>query len=288
MIKATKIAQAMISMLIVGSFYLGFVPALMLEAHFKSTVPPIVADEFESLTVILDPSVFQDTESLDSEKANDINPQPSISSVSTAQSRKIPAKEKSKVKQPNEEIQPKTASRQQQRTELKAQANEQTEKQLVAKKQGGSIHRILAKAMQKRRSEADKKPSKKRVSKSSNKCKTKQKLFKKTGSNRYQLSKKTFMSYARDWVKASKLASLAWKINRSGEVIGVKVKGLRCQSPLQTSGVRRGDIITHIAGISVINNKQALKAYGRSLKYGVIQVRLLRRGKELRINYRLT
>ena len=289
MTELTKLFQAIFSVIIVSGFYLGFVPALVLEQKLKkAALPPTIAPVYETFQVTLQPEIENLDSAVTGENLSKEEHDKAVDSVA----------KQSKAAAAPQAKQPTTAAPTQATNQRPVPAKTaQPQKVLTTKVKKPSrilgskaALRSVVKAALPTPNPQKKRSVKKRSvrKKSKNQCKQGASPFQKTATNKYRLSKKTFLNYARDWMKARSLASLAWKVNKKGSVIGIKITGLRCKSPLQQSGVRRGDIITHIAGVKVTNNRRAFKAYAQSLKYKVIQVKILRRGQEMKINYYLT
>ena len=282
MTELTKLFQAIFSVVIVSGFYLGFVPALVLEQKLKkAALPPIIEPVYETFQVTLQPEI----ENLDSAATSESLAKKQHDKAVDAFVKQSNATAAPQAKQPTNAATPVPAKTAQPQKVLTTKVKKPS--RIVGSK---AALRAIAKAALPTPKPRKKKSVKKRsvVKKPKNQCKQGSSPFKKTATNKYRLSKKTFLSYARDWMKARSLASLAWKVNKKGSVIGIKITGLRCKSPLQQSGVKRGDVITHIAGVKVTNNRKAFKAYAQSMKHKVIQIKILRRGQEMKINYYLT
>lgn len=93
--------------------------------------------------------------------------------------------------------------------------------------------------------------------------------------------------YAHDLVEASKLAYVSWAYNDAEEIIGFKVRRIRCGSPLWQAGLRNGDVITAINGRTITTIPQALKAYRKFKKKDNFRLEVLRKGETLNYRYKL-
>lgn len=108
------------------------------------------------------------------------------------------------------------------------------------------------------------------------------------GDNRFAVERDLIDHYSGDLREASKLAMVHW-YRESGEVIGFKVRRIRCGSVLFEAGFRNGDVIHRINGKPVTTIPQALFAYRKLRKKKRLNVEVTRRdGTRVNLRYRLT
>lgn len=93
--------------------------------------------------------------------------------------------------------------------------------------------------------------------------------------------------YSHDLMEASKLAYVSWAYNDAEEIIGFKVRRIRCGSPLWQAGLRNGDIVTSINGRTITTIPQALKAYRKLRKRDNFRIEIDRKGETLKYKYKL-
>lgn len=107
----------------------------------------------------------------------------------------------------------------------------------------------------------------------------------KKGTLSYHVPKKVLKHYSTHWKEASRLAHLSWAMNEQGDRMGVRIRAISCQSPLKFTGIRRGDVVVSINGMSVHNDKDLLKVYGRLLFWKNMNVTVKRGMKLVTIKY---
>lgn len=72
-----------------------------------------------------------------------------------------------------------------------------------------------------------------------------------------------------------------------GRPDGFVVGGIRCGSPLHLAGIRNGDVVHDVNGISIHSIPGALRAWSKLKKANLIDVNLTRRGKPMRMSYEI-
>lgn len=93
--------------------------------------------------------------------------------------------------------------------------------------------------------------------------------------------------YSHDLYEASKLAYVSWAYNEAEEIIGFKVRRIRCGSPLWQAGLRNGDIITSVNGRTITTIPQAFKVYRKLRKKDSFRLEVDRKGETLKFKYKL-
>ena len=85
-----------------------------------------------------------------------------------------------------------------------------------------------------------------------------------------------------------KLGHASWHRDDEGEIVGFKVRRIRCGSPLHQAGFRNGDIIHTVNGSSPRTVVQAITLWLKMRKKTFVRVVLTRNGEQLKFRYRLT
>ncbi|MFT5685731.1 MAG: hypothetical protein ACI8RZ_006685 [Myxococcota bacterium] len=108
------------------------------------------------------------------------------------------------------------------------------------------------------------------------------------GPDRYQIERDLIDYYAGDMREAMTLASVYW-YREEGDVVGFKVRRIKCGSVLHQAGFRNGDVIHSINGREVTTIPQALAAYRKLRRKRKLEVVLTRRtGDTVSLRYKLT
>lgn len=106
--------------------------------------------------------------------------------------------------------------------------------------------------------------------------------------NRYMVDRALIDHYTGDMQEAMSLASVYW-YREEGEIVGFKVRRIKCGSVLHQAGFRNGDIIRSINGRQVTTIPQALLAYRKLRRKRKLEVVLTRRsGDTVSLRYKLT
>jgi hypothetical protein len=104
----------------------------------------------------------------------------------------------------------------------------------------------------------------------------------------YSIPQKLIRYYSKHWKEANQLASLRWSRSPSGIIQGIRIKHIYCRSPLQFSGLKKGDIVVSVNGRSVHSNAALLKLYPRVIRWKKIELAILRKGKPLKLEYTIS
>ncbi|MEL6344569.1 MAG: PDZ domain-containing protein [Myxococcota bacterium] len=108
------------------------------------------------------------------------------------------------------------------------------------------------------------------------------------GGDRYTVERDLVDYYSRDLKEAARLAYVHWH-RQDGEIVGFRVRRIRCGSVLHQAGFRNGDVIHSINGKPVTSIPQALMAYRKLRRKKRLQVDVTRRdGSSVQLRYRLT
>ncbi len=108
------------------------------------------------------------------------------------------------------------------------------------------------------------------------------------GPDHYQIERELIDYYASDMHEAMTLASVYW-YREEGEIVGFKVRRIKCGSVLHQAGFRNGDVIRSINGREVTTIPQALAAYRKLRRKRKLEVVLTRRtGDTVSLRYKLT
>jgi hypothetical protein len=105
---------------------------------------------------------------------------------------------------------------------------------------------------------------------------------------RYRVEKAYVNSMARHPNEIRKLGHASWHRDDEGEIVGFRVRRIRCGSPLHQAGFRNGDIIHTVNGRSPRTVVQAIALWFKMRKKTFVRVVLTRNGEELKFRYRLT
>lgn len=74
---------------------------------------------------------------------------------------------------------------------------------------------------------------------------------------------------------------------RDGNVVGMKLFGIRAKSPFAALGLKNGDLVTQVQGQPLTTPDEALKIYADIKKAKKVEVTLERQGQPLKIVYQL-
>jgi S1-C subfamily serine protease len=105
---------------------------------------------------------------------------------------------------------------------------------------------------------------------------------------RYRVERGYLNSMALRPTAIRKLGHASWHRNDTGEVVGFRVRRIRCGSPLHQAGIRNGDIIRTVNGREPRSLPQAIRLWFKMRKKTFVRVVLTRNGQEIKFKYRLT
>ena len=110
----------------------------------------------------------------------------------------------------------------------------------------------------------------------------------KVSTNRYEVERDLVDYYTGDISEAMTLASVYW-YREDGEIVGFRVRRIKCGSVLHQAGIRNGDVVRSINGRPVTTIPQALSAYRKLRRKRKLEVELVRRsGEAVSLRYKLT
>ena len=75
--------------------------------------------------------------------------------------------------------------------------------------------------------------------------------------------------------------------NKDGQIIGIRLFGIRPDTLLGTLGMQNGDRLESINGFSMTSPEKALEVYARLRSADGLKVQINRRGKPVTIDYKI-
>ena len=93
--------------------------------------------------------------------------------------------------------------------------------------------------------------------------------------------------YSTHWKEANRLAHLSWAKAPNGERLGIRIRGISCQSPLKFTGLKRGDVVLSINGIDLQQDKDLLKVYGKLMFWKQMKLKIKRGGQTITLKYKI-
>jgi len=108
------------------------------------------------------------------------------------------------------------------------------------------------------------------------------------GDNRYRVERDLVDYYSNHLNEAARLGYAHW-YREEGEVVGFRIRRIRCGNVLHQAGFRNGDVIRSINGREVTTIPQALLAYRKLRRKKKLTVEVTRRdGQSVVLHYRLS
>jgi len=107
------------------------------------------------------------------------------------------------------------------------------------------------------------------------------------GENAYRVKQELVDYYVNHLREAAKMADTFWQKGKGGEVIGFRVRRVRCGNDLYQLGFRGADVVLAVNGETVTSIPQAIGAYRRLRKEKVLRVRIRRNKQERVLRYEL-
>ncbi len=108
-----------------------------------------------------------------------------------------------------------------------------------------------------------------------------------TSGNSYQVERALLDTYFSDTDAAAKLGSATWYRNNGGDIAGISVRSVRCGSPVEEAGLKRGDIIRSANGKRVDSMAGVIALWWQLRTKDSIKLIITRDGKRKRLNYSL-
>ena len=110
----------------------------------------------------------------------------------------------------------------------------------------------------------------------------------KVSANRYEVERDLVDYYTHDISEAMTLAAVYW-YREDGDIVGFRIRRIKCGSVLHQAGIRNGDVVRSINGRPVTTIPQALSAYRKLRRKRKLEVELIRRsGEAVSLRYKLT
>ena len=103
----------------------------------------------------------------------------------------------------------------------------------------------------------------------------------------FEMSKDLIQYYSMHWGEAAELAFLTWSRESSGEIKGINIRQIPCNSPLKFTGLKRGDVVLAVNGTPMTSESKMMMVYGKLMIVKRIEFSILRDGKPLTIQYKI-
>ena len=111
--------------------------------------------------------------------------------------------------------------------------------------------------------------------------------IKNLGNDRYRVPRALVDRYVNDLKAAESLATTYWQLGREGEVIGFRIRRVRCGNDLYQAGFRGGDVVIAVNEEPVATTPQIVKAYFKLRKKNKLRILIRRNRKERELKYTL-
>ena len=108
------------------------------------------------------------------------------------------------------------------------------------------------------------------------------------GEDRYRVKQEVVDYYVNHLNQAEELAVTYWQQGKEGEIIGFRIRRVRCGNDLYQLGFRGGDVIIAVNDEPVATTAQIIKAYMKVRNKKKLTVTLRRNKKERTFRYTLT
>ncbi len=119
------------------------------------------------------------------------------------------------------------------------------------------------------------------------KCSVKNPNISTDGKGWTHVPKNVVKHYSTHWKEANRLARLSWAKAPNGDRVGIRIRGISCQSPLKFTGLKRGDVVVSINGIAIQQDKDLLKVYSKLMFWRQMKVKVKRGGKMVTLKYKI-
>jgi len=129
-------------------------------------------------------------------------------------------------------------------------------------------------------------PMPKRKGNKGKKCKRSMEGVQNLGDKQYAIQEKLLQKYTHDLEQAKNIASVVWAKDAKGRKRGVRIRGIRCASPLRAMGFRKGDVVTLVNGEKVNNLPRIMRAYSRLRNSKQLKIRIVRNGTFHTLRYK--
>jgi len=108
-----------------------------------------------------------------------------------------------------------------------------------------------------------------------------------TGNNRYQVERALLDHYFGNTDAAAKLGSATWYREDDGDIAGIRLRNVRCGSPIEEAGLKRGDIIRAANGKKVDSMAGVIALWWQLRSKDSVKLVITRDGQRKRLNYSL-
>ncbi len=105
--------------------------------------------------------------------------------------------------------------------------------------------------------------------------------------NHYQIERSLLDHYFGDTDEADKLGSAAWYRDEDGDIEGIRVRRVRCGSPVEEAGLRQGDIIRAANGTRVDSIAGVISLWWQLRRKDTVRLSITRDGSRKRLRYSL-
>ena len=109
--------------------------------------------------------------------------------------------------------------------------------------------------------------------------------IKKVGKDKYRVPKELVDHYANNLKEAERLATTYWQLGKEGDVIGFRVRRIRCGNDLYQMGFRGGDVVIAVNDEPVATTPQIVKAYFNVRKKNRLTIKIRRNRQERTLIY---
>ncbi len=106
-------------------------------------------------------------------------------------------------------------------------------------------------------------------------------------SNHYRVERTLLDYYFGDTEAAAKLGSANWHRDSDGDIDGIRLRRVRCGSPIEEAGLRKGDIIREANGKDVDSLAGVLSLWWQLRRKDTVRLTITRDGQRKRIRYSL-
>jgi len=105
------------------------------------------------------------------------------------------------------------------------------------------------------------------------------------GGDRYRVKRELVDHYVNNLKEAEKLAKTFWQLGKEGEVIGFRIRRVRCGNDLYQMGFRGGDVVIAVNEEPVATTPQVVKAYLKLRRKNKLRITIRRNKKERVLKY---
>ncbi len=107
------------------------------------------------------------------------------------------------------------------------------------------------------------------------------------GGDRFRVKRELVDHYVNNLKEAETLAKTYWQLGREGEVIGFRIRKVRCGNDLYQMGFRGGDVVIAVNEELVATTPQVIRAYMKLRRKNKLRITVRRNKKERVLKYTL-